>query len=79
MMRALRLLAGTFALATSVFVVDASGAELKVLSAGASALSSSPSALNQTDSTGQRSSLARTASADLVQRKGLGLALCSAR
>ena len=38
-----------------------------------------PSALNQTDSTGQRSSLARTASADLVQRKGLGLALCSAR
>ena len=35
MMRAFRLLAGTFALATSVFVVDASGAELKVLSAGA--------------------------------------------
>jgi molybdate transport system substrate-binding protein len=35
MMRAIRLLAGTFALATSVFVVEASGAELKVLSAGA--------------------------------------------
>jgi hypothetical protein len=32
---ALRLLAGTFALATSVFVAEASGAELKVLSAGA--------------------------------------------
>jgi len=31
---ALRLLAGTFALATSVFVAEASGAELKVLSAG---------------------------------------------
>jgi hypothetical protein len=37
------------------------------------------SALTQTDSTGQRSSLARMASADLVQTKGLGLALCSAR
>jgi hypothetical protein len=37
------------------------------------------SALSQTDGTGQRSSLARMASADLVQTKGLGLALCSAR
>lgn len=37
------------------------------------------SALNQTDGTGQRSSLARMASADWVQTKGLGLALCSAR
>src|SRR5438270_13890439 len=36
------------------------------------------SALSQTDGTGQRSSLARIASADLVQTKGLGLALCSA-
>jgi DNA-binding transcriptional LysR family regulator len=36
-------------------------------------------ALTQTDSTGQRSSLARIASADLVQTNGLGLALCSAR
>jgi molybdate transport system substrate-binding protein len=35
MPRAIRLLAGTFALATSVFVVGASSAELKVLSAGA--------------------------------------------
>src|SRR5215470_3027948 len=35
MIHAFRLLAGTFALATSVFVVEASGAELKVLSAGA--------------------------------------------
>ena len=35
MIRALRLLAGTFVIATSVFVVEASGAELKVLSAGA--------------------------------------------
>jgi molybdate transport system substrate-binding protein len=35
MIRAIRLLAATFALATSVFVVDASSAELKVLSAGA--------------------------------------------
>jgi hypothetical protein len=33
------------------------------------------SALNHTDSTGQRSSLARMASADWVQTKGLGLAL----
>src|SRR5215813_4868361 len=38
-----------------------------------------PSAPNQTDGTGQRWSLARIASADLVQTKGLGLALCSAR
>src|SRR5947207_3996926 len=38
---------------------------------------SNPSALNQTDGTGQRSSLARIASADLVQTNGLGLALCS--
>jgi len=37
------------------------------------------SAVNQTAGTGQRSSLARMGSADLVQRKGLGLALCSAR
>jgi len=35
MIRAFRLLAGTFAIATSVFVAEASGAELKVLSAGA--------------------------------------------
>src|SRR5215831_16012913 len=35
MMYALRLLAGTVALATSLFAVAASGAELKVLSAGA--------------------------------------------
>src|SRR5262249_52364604 len=34
---------------------------------------------NQTDDTGQRSSLARIASADLVQTNGLGWALCSAR
>ena len=37
------------------------------------------SALTQTDGTGQRSSLARMALADLVQTKGLGLAFCSAR
>ena len=37
------------------------------------------SALTQSDVTGRRSSLARMTSADLVQRKGLGLALCSAR
>ena len=37
------------------------------------------SALNQTDGTGQRSSLARMASADWVHTKGLGQALCSAR
>src|SRR5438552_7331451 len=37
------------------------------------------SVLTQTDGTGRRSSLARMASADLVQRKGWGLALCSAR
>ena len=37
------------------------------------------SALSQTDGTGHRSSLAKIASADLVQTKGLGLALCSAR
>jgi hypothetical protein len=36
-------------------------------------------ALSQTDSTGQRASLAIMASADWVQTKGLGLALCSAR
>ena len=35
MIHAFRLLAGTFAIATSVFVAEASGAELKVLSAGA--------------------------------------------
>ena len=35
MIHTFRLLAGTFALATSVFVAEASGAELKVLSAGA--------------------------------------------
>src|SRR6516225_7830862 len=35
MIHAFRLLAGTFALATSVFLAEASGAELKVLSAGA--------------------------------------------
>jgi len=34
-MRVIRLLAGTLALVTSVLVVEASGAELKVLSAGA--------------------------------------------
>jgi hypothetical protein len=38
-----------------------------------------PSALIQTSGTEQRSSLARMASADLVQTNGLGLALCSAR
>ena len=38
-----------------------------------------PSALNQTDGTGQRSSLAIIAWADWGQTKGLGLALCSAR
>jgi hypothetical protein len=38
-----------------------------------------PSALSHTDATGHRSSLARMASADLIQTKGLGLALCSAR
>src|SRR5262249_15695932 len=38
-----------------------------------------PSALIQTDGTGQRSSLARMASTDFVQTKGLGRALCSAR
>ena len=37
------------------------------------------SAVTQTDGTGQRSSLARMASADFVQTKGLGLALCSVR
>jgi len=37
------------------------------------------SASNQTDGTGQRSSLSKIASADWVQTKGLGLALCSAR
>src|ERR1700730_11712402 len=37
------------------------------------------SALTQRDGTGRRSSLARIASADLVQTNGLGLALCSAR
>src|SRR4029077_15808699 len=37
------------------------------------------SALNQTEVTGRRSSLAIIASADLVQTNGLGLALCSAR
>jgi hypothetical protein len=36
-------------------------------------------ALSQTDGTGQRSSLARMASADWVHTKGLGQALCSAR
>ena len=35
MIHAFRLLFATFALATSVFVAEASGAELKVLSAGA--------------------------------------------
>ena len=35
MIHGFRLLAGTFALATSVFLAEASGAELKVLSAGA--------------------------------------------
>lgn len=35
MVHAFRLLTGTFALATSVFVAEASGAELKVLGAGA--------------------------------------------
>jgi hypothetical protein len=35
-------------------------------------------ALNQTDDTGQRSSLAKMASADLVQTNGLGLA-CARR
>ena len=34
-MRVIRLLAGTFALVTSVFAVEVSAAELKVLSAGA--------------------------------------------
>jgi hypothetical protein len=37
------------------------------------------SVLNQTDGTGERSSLAKIASADLVQTNGLGLTLCSAR
>jgi hypothetical protein len=37
------------------------------------------SGMIQTDDTGQRSSLARMASADLVQTNGLGLALGSAR
>src|SRR6267378_1334769 len=37
------------------------------------------SALDQTDSTGRRSSLTRIVSADLVQTNGLGLVLCSAR
>jgi len=37
------------------------------------------SALNQTDVTGQRSSLAMMASAAWVHTKGLGLVLCSAR
>ncbi len=37
------------------------------------------SALAQTDGTGRRSSLVRIASADLVQTKGFGLTLCSAR
>ena len=40
---------------------------------------SHPSALNQTEVTGRRSSLAIMASADWVQTKGLGLSLCSAR
>jgi hypothetical protein len=40
---------------------------------------SEASAPNQTDGTGQRSSLSKIASADWVQTKGLGLALCSAR
>jgi hypothetical protein len=40
---------------------------------------SATSALSQTDGTGQRSSLAIMSSAELIQRKGLGLALCSAR
>ena len=35
MIHTFRLLAGTVALATGVFVAEASGAELKVLSAGA--------------------------------------------
>jgi hypothetical protein len=43
------------------------------------ALDTASSALSQTDGTGQRSSLAIIASADLVQTKGLGLALFSAR
>ena len=38
-----------------------------------------PTALTQTEGTGQRSSFARIASADWVHTKGLGLALCSAR
>src|SRR5438105_2436957 len=37
------------------------------------------SAVIQTEGTGQRSSFARIASADWVQTKGFGLALCSAR
>src|SRR5260370_36308077 len=41
--------------------------------------SASTSALNQTDGTGQRSSFARMASAALVQMKGLGMELWSAR
>ena len=40
---------------------------------------SDASAQSQTDSTGQRLSLARIAWADCVQTKGLGLALCSTR
>jgi hypothetical protein len=32
---------------------------------------------DQTDDTGQRSNLAKIASADMVRTKGLGLALCS--
>ena len=52
--------------------------EKKALSSR-SQTSGDASAPTQTDGTGQRSSLARMASAVLVRRKGLGLALCSAR
>jgi hypothetical protein len=51
----------------------------KVFYAGPLSTVPHPSALIQTSDTGHRSSLARMASADLVQTNGLGLALCSAR
>ena len=48
-------------------------------SGGAFPLWRTASALTQTDDTEQRSSLTRMASPDVVQTKGLRLALCSAR
>jgi len=55
------------------------GQEVVWLACNATALPCSAGPQNQTDSTGQRPSLARMVSADLVRTKGLGLALCSAR